>query len=742
MKLLLALALLLLAPVRAADNQSVVDWIRANAIRLNTPEAGHGFDDMQPLKKVIGDARVVELGEATHGTREFFQLKHRMLEFLATQMGFTIFSIEANMPEAYKLNDYVLTGKGDPKELLKGMYFWTWDTEEVLDMILWMRKFNESGKGRIEFTGFDMQTPNVALGIVRGFVGKYDEDYLATLRTASNDALKARPTQPSAPFGVATATFPIQDAAGKRVRYSGWIRTEGITRGYAGLWWRVDGKSGTLAFDNMMDRGVTGTTDWARYTIELPVAADARNINFGAILTGDGTAWFDQFTVELDGKPYSPPTGQDFDFESGAAGFYTGGAGYRVAPDSAVFHNGAQSLRMNFVSAQPAPPAVTVDVKATSAAWSEVVRHMESMRETYAKKGAPAHDIEWSIQNARVVLQCMQMFANQVSRDSSMAQNIKWILDHSPKDKLVVWAHNGHVKAGGEGYASMGAELRDLYKDKMVVFGFAFNQGSFQAVELQKSLHDWTVPPAPESSLDATLAATGIPLFALDLRHIPADGPVADWWSRPHPGRSIGAVYSDKNAANYFYPMEAPKSYDALLFVEKTTAARPVGPITLGSREYRDADAHIRLPLPEGWGMRPSFAFGDHETNVPLAASQSTAAAPALYYKVLDKPRVLTADSPAAQLRADCDAKVKQRVDSGLADYHVRPDSYQERTIDGHVALACTSEYTRDGRTMVEYAIRVHTDKVVIMFFAQLPAADLEQFRPRFDKLADALRIE
>ena len=48
------------------------------------------------------------LGEATHGSREFFQLKHRMLEFLATEMGFTIFSIEANMPEAYKLNDFVL----------------------------------------------------------------------------------------------------------------------------------------------------------------------------------------------------------------------------------------------------------------------------------------------------------------------------------------------------------------------------------------------------------------------------------------------------------------------------------------------------------------------------------------------------------------------------------------------------------------------------------------------------------
>ena len=91
-----------------------VEWIRTNAIPLKTVEAGQGFDDMMPLKRVIGDARIVGLGEATHGTREFFQLKHRMVEFLATQMGFSIFTIEANMPEAYKLNDYVLHGTGDP----------------------------------------------------------------------------------------------------------------------------------------------------------------------------------------------------------------------------------------------------------------------------------------------------------------------------------------------------------------------------------------------------------------------------------------------------------------------------------------------------------------------------------------------------------------------------------------------------------------------------------------------------
>ena len=68
------------------------------------------------------------MGEATHGTHEFFQLKHRMLEFLVERMGFTVFGIEANWPESLAVNDYVLNGNGDPAKALAGFYFWTWNT--------------------------------------------------------------------------------------------------------------------------------------------------------------------------------------------------------------------------------------------------------------------------------------------------------------------------------------------------------------------------------------------------------------------------------------------------------------------------------------------------------------------------------------------------------------------------------------------------------------------------------------
>ncbi len=245
------LVALSLSGVLLAQAPSPTEWIRTTAVRLTTTEAGHGFADMQPLKKIVGDARVVALGEATHGTREFFQLKHRMLEFLASEMGFSIFSIEANMPEAYRLNEYVLNGTGDPAALLKGMYFWTWDTEEVLEMIHWMRQFNESGKGRVQFTGFDMQVPDVAEKDLGAFVTKYDAAYADTVAEAT--ALVARAAAPSASnnFGMVAGSLPADAFAGKKVRFSGYIKTEGISRNYAGLWFRANGPSGILAFDNM-----------------------------------------------------------------------------------------------------------------------------------------------------------------------------------------------------------------------------------------------------------------------------------------------------------------------------------------------------------------------------------------------------------------------------------------------------------------------------------------------------------
>lgn len=166
----------------AATINATRSWLATNAVRLETVEAGHGFADLQPLKPIIGSARIVALGEATHGTREFFQLKHRMLEFLVTEMGFNIFAIEATMFESFDINHYVLTGEGDSARALAGLYFWTWDTEEVRAMIEWMRSYNTDTNHarKVRFYGFDMQSPARAARGVHEYLQRVDPDAAKT----------------------------------------------------------------------------------------------------------------------------------------------------------------------------------------------------------------------------------------------------------------------------------------------------------------------------------------------------------------------------------------------------------------------------------------------------------------------------------------------------------------------------------------------------------------------------------
>jgi erythromycin esterase len=161
-------------PCPAPD--TVKTWIKANAIPLTTVEAGHGFADMLPLKKVVGNSRLVCLGDATYGSHEFFQLRHRMLEFLVENMGFTVFAIAANMPEVYAVNEYVLEGKGDPAKALADFHYWTWNTEEMLEMIGWMRRYNENPAHtrKVKFYGIDMQYTELPYAKTKAYLDKVD----------------------------------------------------------------------------------------------------------------------------------------------------------------------------------------------------------------------------------------------------------------------------------------------------------------------------------------------------------------------------------------------------------------------------------------------------------------------------------------------------------------------------------------------------------------------------------------
>lgn len=124
-------------------------------LRTCEPDSGDN-SDLAILGQLVGQSRVVGLGEATHGTSEVYKLKDRIIRYLAEKEGFDIFTIEANFPESYRMNDYTVGGTGDPKQMIRNLYVWSWRTEEMLGMVEWMKAYN-SGTPKITYTGVDMQ---------------------------------------------------------------------------------------------------------------------------------------------------------------------------------------------------------------------------------------------------------------------------------------------------------------------------------------------------------------------------------------------------------------------------------------------------------------------------------------------------------------------------------------------------------------------------------------------------------
>lgn len=173
---LFLLALHLASCSKKSTEEQVGVWIAEHIHPIKTVVAENGFEDLTPLKEIVGDARIVSLGEPTHGNREVFQLKHRMIEFFVEEMGFNNFILECPFAEAHDVNRYVLDGIGDPKKALAGIYFWTWDTEEVLALIEWMRTYNAdpNHETKVKFYGMDVQDPERAARVMLNYLKKVD----------------------------------------------------------------------------------------------------------------------------------------------------------------------------------------------------------------------------------------------------------------------------------------------------------------------------------------------------------------------------------------------------------------------------------------------------------------------------------------------------------------------------------------------------------------------------------------
>jgi erythromycin esterase len=146
------------------DDGSPAAWLRAHAIPLTTVEPSASDRDLLPTLPTFANARIIALGDATHGTHEFFAPRNRLVPLLVAHAGVRTIALEAPYEEMRAVRDYVHGGNEDPATLLASGDYFFWDTEEMLELVRWMREWNAAVNAPpgnvVDFAGIDSSHPH------------------------------------------------------------------------------------------------------------------------------------------------------------------------------------------------------------------------------------------------------------------------------------------------------------------------------------------------------------------------------------------------------------------------------------------------------------------------------------------------------------------------------------------------------------------------------------------------------
>ncbi|MEZ3114654.1 erythromycin esterase family protein [Halobaculum sp. MBLA0147] len=484
---------------------------------LETTDPTAPRDDLDAFPESVLDAQIVGLGEATHGTREFFQFKDRLIRHLVADRGVRLVCLEANAPETLALNRYVVHGEGDPAAGLAGVYFWTWQVEAVRDLLEWLRSFNEGRPvaDRVRFHGLDVQYTAGAVDrlerLLETVAPETCEELADDLATLHDDGERVDEADHS----------DAREAALARVR---------------------DRLGGAADTDSCLS---DPDGDWAAATSD-PDAMAATDLHLCLETLG------------------------------GAVEYKRRVADWRAARESVDSTDDADDGRAD---------------------ESDDDRAAESNHES---------------------AEAAAMAALLGTRDEVMADLVDTMLDRTGAERAVIWGHDAHVNRDRSGLrdrdlsgTSLGSELADRYGQDYRAVGFAWGHGAFQAIgpsalapdgsesgttvsgsqddgsddgagesedgpSLDHDLAVWETDGPPANSLDAALAAAGHDVSVLDVRGAAGDERVRDWLDTPQRHRSVGATYDPREPETYVVTYPYPDAFDAVVFVDETTAARPL----------------------------------------------------------------------------------------------------------------------------------------------------------------------
>src|SRR6266536_4596657 len=155
-----------------------------NAVQKESQALQGNARDYDPLLKLIHEARFCLLGEATHGTHEFYRDRAEITKRLIKEKGFTAVAVEAAWPDAIRVNRYVrgLSDERNADQALSGFKrfpTWMWRNTVVLDFVEWLRDYNSSlppEATKAGFYGLDLYSLYASIEAVLGYLNKVDPD--------------------------------------------------------------------------------------------------------------------------------------------------------------------------------------------------------------------------------------------------------------------------------------------------------------------------------------------------------------------------------------------------------------------------------------------------------------------------------------------------------------------------------------------------------------------------------------
>src|SRR5438477_10687939 len=170
---------------------AITDPKLTDAIRDTSHWLTGAVEDYSPLMDLVGNARFVLLGEATHGTHEFYHERARITQQLIQEKGFTAVAVEADWPDAYRANRYVRGANDDGCAVdaladFQRFPTWMWRNTDVVDFLEWLHDYNDglpAGTPKAGFYGLDLYSLRASMEAVLQYLKKVDPEAARTAET-------------------------------------------------------------------------------------------------------------------------------------------------------------------------------------------------------------------------------------------------------------------------------------------------------------------------------------------------------------------------------------------------------------------------------------------------------------------------------------------------------------------------------------------------------------------------------